>query len=145
MSESILTSTKKILGIAEEYTVFDTDIIMHINTALGVVAQLGIGPSQGLAIADATTTWSRLTYNNNILNMVKTYVYLRVRNLFDPPQTSFLLKAQEEQMRELEWRLSAYRESVDWYEPGTEPVEYVYDGGTASSDVEEVVLDGGAP
>lgn len=112
MSDSILISTKKILGIDESYTAFDLDIITHINSALAVLHQLGIGPDPALAIQDDTTTWSALTRDDTMLNSVRSYVYLRVRLLFDPPQTSFLIKAQEEQLREIEWRLNIYREGT---------------------------------
>lgn len=112
MSDSILISTKKILGIDESYTAFDLDIITHINSALAILHQLGIGPDPALAIQDDTTTWSALTQDDTMLNSVRSYVYLRVRLLFDPPQTSFLIKAQEEQLREIEWRLNIYREGT---------------------------------
>jgi hypothetical protein len=129
MSDSILTSTKKVLGLDESYTAFDVDIIMHINTALMALAQLGVGPEEGLGIVDETTLWGRLTLGDNMLNPVKTYVYLRVRLLFDPPTSSFLLKAQEEQLREWEWRLSAQVESTKWVPPGTVDEELILDGG----------------
>ena len=114
MEESILTGVKKILGIAEDYTAFDFDIITHINSALMVVAQLGIGPVEGLELQDNTTTWYELIGDNPLLNSVKTYVYLRVRLLFDPPTTSYLIKAYEDQLREYEWRLSSQREYDNW-------------------------------
>lgn len=130
MSNSVLTSTKKILGIAEDYTAFDLDIITHINSALMTVSQLGIGPADGMEINDDTTFWSDLLGNDPAYNAVRTYVYLKVRLLFDPPQTSFLLKAQEEQLRELEWRLNTYREEQL---AGVVPAstDFVIDGGSA--------------
>lgn len=131
MSESILTSTKKVLGIPEAETAFDLDIIMHINSALMMLSQIGVGPEEGLAITDDTTLWDRITQSNNMLNTVKSYVYLRVRLLFDPPATSFVLKAFEEQMREMEWRLNLYRE---------------YSAGSDIESLEDVlVIDGGQP
>lgn len=129
MSESILISTKKILGIDESYTAFDLDIITHINSALMIVNQLGIGPEPAVNIEDDTTTWDYVTQANTMLASVKSYVYLRVRLLFDPPQTSFLIKAQEEQLRELEWRLSVYRESTHWVDPDVEEPILIIDGG----------------
>lgn len=129
MSDSILTGTKKILGVAEDYTAFDYDIVTQINSSLAIVSQLGIGPSQGMAIFDNTTTWEELTLGDPFLNLVKTYVYLRVRLLFDPPATSFVIKAQEEQLREIEWRLNVHRESAHWTEPGTEDSVLIVDGG----------------
>jgi hypothetical protein len=130
MSESILNSTKKSLGLAESYTAFDPELIMHINTILGVLNQIGIGPGEGLAISDATTTWDALIDTDIRYNPVKTYMYLRVRMLFDPPTTSYLIEASQEQAAMLEWRLSTLRESVAWIDPTPAVVgEDVYDGG----------------
>ena len=117
MDESILTSTKKVLGIDESYTAFDTDIIMHINSIFAVLTQLGIGPVEGFAISDSTATWGSFLGTDLQLNSVKTYVYLRVRLIFDPPATSFVLNAMQEQIRELEWRLSVRREETGWVDP----------------------------
>lgn len=111
MEASILTSTKKILGISKEYTAFDLDIITHINSAFVTLNQLGIGPKQGFAIEDEAATWDSFTGNDVLLNSVRTYVYLKTRLLFDPPATSFHLEAVRTQIQELEWRLSVYRES----------------------------------
>ncbi|QPL14660.1 hypothetical protein SEA_SCHWARTZ33_15 [Gordonia phage Schwartz33] len=113
MSESILTSTKKILGIAEDYDAFDMDIIMHINSALSTLNQLGLGPEEGFMILDDSEEWGDLLEDDMRLNSIKTYVYLKVRIIFDPPSTSFVLTAMQEQIKELEWRLNAYREGRD--------------------------------
>ena len=112
--DSILDSTKKILGLAPEYDVFDVDIITHINTAFFTLNQLGIGPAEGFSILDRTSTWAWFTEGRANLNSVKTYVYLRVRLLFDPPQTSFAISAMEKQIQELEWRLNVNREGVTY-------------------------------
>lgn len=117
MSGSILNNTKKILGIAEDYDVFDTDIIIHINSVLNTVTQLGIGPEEGFMIEDSTATWVDFIGNDKRLNTVKSYVYLRVRLLFDPPTTSYLINAINEQCREMEWRLNVTREGEAWTEP----------------------------
>lgn len=114
MSDSILTSTKKILGIDAAYEQFDLDIITHINSVFSTLSQLGIGPVGGFMIEDATPVWSDFLNNDINLNSVKTYVYLRVRLLFDPPTTSYLITALNEQVRELEWRLSVKREDEAW-------------------------------
>lgn len=119
MSGSILNTTKKILGLAEDYTVFDLDIIIHINSVLNVVTQLGIGPEDGFMIEDATATWEDFLGSDKRMNAVKTYVYLRVRLLFDPPTTSYLINAMESQCRELEWRLNVTREGEQWLNPIT--------------------------
>jgi hypothetical protein len=117
MSESILTSTKKILGLAEEYTAFDADVMMHINTVFSTLTQLGIGPANGFMIEGSEAQWSDFVGTDANLNSVKTYVYLRVRMIFDPPATSFHINAISEQIKEIEWRLSTHREATQWTEP----------------------------
>ena len=124
MSDSILTSTKKILGIAEDYTAFDLDILTHINSVLSTVNQLGIGPEAGFMITGASEEWTSLLGDDLRLNAVKTYVFLRVRMIFDPPQTSFHQAAMEKQIQELEWRLNVHREGLSWVDPEV-PVESV--------------------
>jgi len=111
METSILTSTKKILGVASDYTAFDLDIITHINSAFATITQLGIGSSSGFAIEDDDSKWEDFIANNTkLVSMCKTYVYLKVRYLFDPPVTSFHLTAMKEQIAEHEWRLNQFRE-----------------------------------
>lgn len=110
--DSILTSVKKVLGIDEEYTAFDPDIIMHINAVFSTLQQLGIGPENGFSIVSKAETWSSFLGEDSNLNAVKTYVFLRVRLLFDPPATGFGLDAMREQVKEMEWRLNVYREGV---------------------------------
>ena len=106
MNESILTSIKKLLGITEEYEHFDADIIMHINTVFMVLMQLGVGPVNGFTISDADAVWSDFLTSPKQLEAVKTYMYLRVRLLFDPPQTANVVQAMENQISELAFRLS---------------------------------------
>lgn len=101
----ILSDVKKILGYSSDNVDFDLDIITHINTSLAFLHQLGVGPEDGLSIADDTTSWESLVTATQ-LNLVKTYVYLRVRRLLDPPTTSFLLQAYADQIEELEWRIT---------------------------------------
>lgn len=117
MEPSILKSTKKILGFEATYTAFDLDIITHINTAFSTLAQLGIGPAGGFMIEDDTATWDTFLGTDLQLNSIKTYVFLRVKYLFDPPGTSFHLQAVKEQIQELEWRLSVHREETAWISP----------------------------
>lgn len=108
--DSILDSTKKTLGIEPDYDVFDPDLILHINSVFATLEQLGIGPEEGFEIEDADATWDEFLGGDKRLNAVRTYLYLRVKLLFDPPSTSFTLNAMQEQVREHEWRLNAYRE-----------------------------------
>lgn len=110
MTESILNSTKKILQIDPEYTAFDLDIITHINSAFMTLNQLGVGPEEGFAISDATEKWDSLLGGDLNLNVVKTYVAQRVRLMFDPPTTSYLITAVKEQIQETEWRLRTQQE-----------------------------------
>jgi len=110
--ESILTETKKVLGVAEDVTVFDSDIRMHINSALGTLNQLGIGPEGGVEIVDTSETWSDLLLTDLTLNPVKSYIYLRVKMLFDPPANSWITTAMKQQIEELEWRINIVREDT---------------------------------
>jgi len=112
MEDSILISTKKVLGLSPDYTAFDLDIIMHINSAFATLAQVGTGPDAGYMIDDDEATWSNFVTDPISLNMVRTYIFLKVRLLFDPPTTSFLLDAVNNQIKEYEWRLSALRQVV---------------------------------
>lgn len=104
--ESILTSIKKLLGITEECTDFDSDIIMHINTVLAALNQLGVGVKAGFAISDSSPTWNDFMGDNPRLNLVKSYVHLKVRLLFDPPLQSSVMEAINNTAKELEWRIS---------------------------------------
>lgn len=118
MSDSILTSIKKILGLTDSYTAFDADIILYINSVFSTLTQLGIGPDAGFSIEDKTTTW--VDYLGGDLPQfhdVKTYIGLRVRLLFDPPATSFHLTSMQEQVQEHAWRLNVKREDVEWVDP----------------------------
>lgn len=107
---SILTSTKKVLGIAADYTAFDVDILMQINGVLAMLNQLGVGPSEGMHVEDATATWSDFYGTDKTWNIIQTYVYVRVKILFDPPSSHFLATAMEKQAETLEWRISMKRE-----------------------------------
>ncbi len=129
MNHSILNNTKKILGIDANYTAFDVDIITHINSVFNTLNQLGIGPVSGFMIEDATPVWGDFFGDSLNLNAVKTYVYLRVRLLFDPPTNSFLVSSLQEQIKELEWRLNVYRE-YNTYPETTDVMEPILDGGT---------------
>lgn len=106
MMDSILTSVKKLLGVGEEYTHFDDDIIMHINSVIFILTQIGIGPVEGFAITSKDQTWNDFLQGRINIESVKSYVYLKVRLLFDPPSNSFLVEAIERQISEYEWRLN---------------------------------------
>lgn len=109
--DSILTSIKKLLGITEEYTHFDVDIIMHINTVLAILTQMGVGPAEGFSIEDKSATWDEFVSNKLYYEPVKTYVYLKVKLLFDPPLSSAVMEATNRMISEMEWRLYAAAET----------------------------------
>lgn len=124
MDQSILDTTKKMLGISADYTAFDLDIITHINSVFSTLNQLGVGPLEGFMIEDNTTTWDAFFQDTTGFASVKSYIYLKVRQMFDPPATSFAIEANNKMIQEFEWRLNVTRE----FTPNV---------------VDEVVLDGG--
>lgn len=108
--ESILTSIKKLLGITEDCNSFDGDLILHINTVLAALNQLGVG--NGFSITGDKETWTELLGNDSRLNLVKSYVHLRVKSLFDPPLSSSVSDAIERNIKELEWRILVVADTV---------------------------------
>lgn len=123
---SILDTTKKMLGVEADYDVFDVDIITHINSTFAQLSQIAdIGPEDGFQIEDSNTLWADYLGTNKLVNFVKSYMYLKVRMWFDPPTTSFDLSAKEKQILELEWRINVaadkgmhnpYPPGPDWEE-----------------------------
>ena len=111
MNDSILNSIKKLLGIEEDYNAFDDDLIIHINSVMVVLTQLGIGPKDFFMITGPEETWSQFFGDSNKIALVKTYVYLKVRLLFDPPDSGVLHEAVERQIQEFEWRLNVEAET----------------------------------
>lgn len=107
METSILTSIKKMLGVAEDYTEFDEDIITHINSVFLNLTQLGVGPEEGFMIEDDTAVWEDFIDDSIQLQAVKTYMYLKVKLLFDPPLSSSVTESFTRMIAELEWRLNA--------------------------------------
>jgi hypothetical protein len=105
-NESILSSMKKLLGIVPEYEAFDDQILLYINTAFSVLHQLGVGPEEGFEIADKSTTWEKIVSAPR-LNMIQTYVGMKVKLMFDPPASSFALDALNKQIADYEWRITS--------------------------------------
>ena len=103
--DSILLSIKKLLGIDALCDHFDTDVIMYINSALSNLTQLGVGPPDGFMVTSNTETWGSLLMDSKKLEFVKTYVYLKVKLIFDPPSSSSVIDAIDRQIKELEWRI----------------------------------------
>ena len=110
--ESILTSIKKLLGITADYTHFDDDIVLHINTVLMTLTQIGVGPSEGFIIEDDSAIWTDFIEDTTQLQAVKSYVYLKVKLLFDPPLSSAVIESTNRMISELEWRLNVAAEST---------------------------------
>lgn len=136
MTNSILTSVKKMCGVAEEDESFDLDILTHVNTTFSTInLQIGIGPEGGFLIEDKSVTWDAyLGSDHKRFNDIKSYMYLRVRYLFDPPGTSFLLTAFKEEMIRFEILLGIERDLTAWTNPfpidGPDADDPVFDGGT---------------
>lgn len=108
---SILTSIKKLLGIAEDYEHFDSDIIMHINSVFMILNQLGVGPSEVFAIENKDAVWTDFISDITKVEAVKSYIYLKVKLLFDPPLSSAVMESIKQMISELEWRLNVAAES----------------------------------
>lgn len=104
--DSILTSIKKLLGIAEDYEHFDQDLIIHINSVLSVLTQLGVGPSEGFSIEDENATWNDFIPEDKRLSSIRSYVYMKVKLLFDPPLSSSVMESMNRMISEFEWRLN---------------------------------------
>lgn len=112
MGDSILDSTKKVLGIADSDTSFDMDVITHINSTFSILNQLGLGPDDAFGIEDNSARWEDLELPADQTQLIRTYLYLKVRMLFDPPTTSFLIDATNNQIQEYETRLHYMRENL---------------------------------
>lgn len=104
--ESILTSVKKMLGIDDTYEYFDADIIMHINSVFMILNQLGVGPESPFGIEDDTSEWQDFSEDIGFIQLVKTYMFMKVKLMFDPPQSSSAVEALNRQISEFEWRLN---------------------------------------
>ena len=121
---SILDTTKKALGLDADYTPFDPEIIMHINSVLADLNQLGLGPSAGFMIEDRAATWDQflaptlppvdppVAAGDPRFNNVKSYAFLKVKMLFDPPNTGYVLTAMEKLIEQAEWRINVAREDI---------------------------------
>lgn len=109
---SVLDTVKKVIGFTPDYTAFDLDLIMFINSAFGSLQQLGVGPKTGFAIIDNTLLWSDYTTEILLSGMVKSVVCMKARLAFDPPATSFAIEAIEDQIKQLEWRLNIAAEEI---------------------------------
>ena len=115
MEDSILLSVAKYIGLPEDYSVFDPDLVMHINSELSTLAQIGAVPDTGFVITGSDETWDDLfdatdavgglPYTRNSVQFVKEFVFIRAKIIFDPPQSSFVLKSLEDKANELMFRI----------------------------------------
>ena len=106
MEENILDSIKKLLGIPEDYTAFDQDIMIHVNSVFMILYELGVGPSNGYSLKDGTEKWGDFISDDENLEGIKTYVYMKVKTIFDPPLNSAVLASMKELISEFEWRIN---------------------------------------
>lgn len=116
MQDSILMTIRKLVCGNPYADHFDTDLLVHINACFSILNQLGVGPESGFVVTDETQSWSSYVADNRILNMVKTYVTLKVKKIFDPPLTSSVLEAMDKEISQLEWRLNV---AVDPVKPAS--------------------------
>lgn len=111
MTDSILDTIKKMLGVDSSYDAFDIDIITHINSVFMNLFQIGVGPTTPFSIKDNKTKWSDFIGEDNTkYEAIKSYIYFKVRLAFDPPTSSFVLDSIKQQIAELEWRLNMQSE-----------------------------------
>lgn len=127
MSDSILEDIKLALGIPAEYTAYDPTIIMHINSAIGYLTDVGVGPAQGFMIVDAAATWSQFLGPNFSLNKVKTYMTLQVKMWWDPPTTGYAIGPMQQQIDQALWRASVNAELAPFATTPETPI--ILDGG----------------
>ena len=106
INSSILLAIKKLLNVPADLDHFDQDLLIHINSALSVVNQLGLGPSEGLVIAGPEETWAQLKLDSTKIELVKTYIYLKVKSVFDPPTIGAVSQSLEKNISEIEWRIA---------------------------------------
>lgn len=109
--ESILTSIKLLLGITEDYEAFDQQIIAHINSVFMILTQLGVGPPDGFTITSKVDTWNEFISDEKKMQLVKSYMHLKVKMLFDPPSSSAVIDSTNRMINEFEWRLNSQAES----------------------------------
>ena len=105
MEESILKTIKQLIGCPDDFEQFDLDLIVHINSAFAALTHLGVGPKEGYRITGADNAWSEFEDDAQKLSLIKDYVYIKTRLLFDPPTSGSLMDSLEEQLKEMEWRL----------------------------------------
>lgn len=115
LNASILNDIKKLLGISIDleapYEYFDQDILIHINSCFGLLRQLGVGPTEPFSISDSSTTWGDFFESAYVVEMARSWMYLKVKMIFDPPSNSIASEAYKAQIAEYEWRMSIDRDT----------------------------------
>jgi arginine/ornithine N-succinyltransferase beta subunit len=111
MIDSILLTIKKMLGIDQNFDGFDIDLIIHINSALMILNQLGVGVIN-FKITGSGELWSGFLGTDADIESIKSYIYLKTRLTFDPPANSFLVDAIQKEIKELEWRLQIQKDFI---------------------------------
>lgn len=109
--DSILDSVKQALGLTPDMTSFDVEVVMHINSVIGTLQQIGVSNNGALYVADNTTHWVSITTRQDLINLTKTYMYTKVKLIFDPPANPRVIEATEKQVTEFEWRLQIMAET----------------------------------
>lgn len=117
MSSSILNTIKKLLGMTPEYTAYDEDVIVAINATFNVLYQLGVGPAEPFSIEDKNTTWDMYTEDRKTIEMVKEYIFMKVKLIFDPPLNASVLESYKQMVSEYEWRLNVEDDIIRHYVP----------------------------
>lgn len=112
--KTILEDIRHAIGLGDEHTFFDSDLILHVNSTFDIIHQLGAGPIDGFVIEDGSETWDDYFAGYKTIEFIKTYMYISVKLVFDPPQNSFLVKALEDKQKEYEWRINVAAESKYW-------------------------------
>ena len=125
LEPSILKSTKKLLGIPEEATGFDLDILIFINSAFATLQELGVNNGELVVVEDDEKKWEDTTISDEALPTVKTYIFLKVRMMFDAPSTSFAIEAMEKILLEQEWRLREFHDDTAATTYPPDPIEEV--------------------
>jgi hypothetical protein len=123
MTDSILDTIKLQLGVSPDDTSFDEQIIMHINSTIADLHQLGVGPVEGFEITTKDQTWATYLLGDKRANNIKSYLYMKVRLLFDPPTTQALLTSWQKEIDRYEFRINTYREETQWVDPTIPLVE----------------------
>ena len=105
MEESILKTIKQLIGCPDDFEQFDLDLMIHINSAFATLTQLGVGPKEGYRITGVDNVWNEFEDDAQKLSLIKDYVYIKTRLLFDPPTTGSLMDSLKEELKEMKWRL----------------------------------------